>query len=105
MGATRGKGIHTLDDARWTPVYQHRQSRYVEGLCERCGGPIAPNEVHETRGWRHGPAEACQHIECPVEPWVERIVREVAEGLPNTPAWMPVIERIAERRVRHEMDA
>lgn len=35
---------------------------------------------------------------------IEVIVREVAEGLPNTPAWMAVIERIAWRRILHEME-
>lgn len=57
--------IRDLPDTGWAPVRQHRQSQYSEGLCEKCGGPIATGEVHETRAWLSGPAESCQHIECP----------------------------------------
>lgn len=58
--------IRRLPDADWRPVRTERQSRYVGGLCELgCGHDIAPNELRLVRGWKHGPAEVAQHIECP----------------------------------------
>jgi hypothetical protein len=65
-GSGRGGDIRQLRAEHFGPVVLHRQSRYVEGLCEKCGGSIATNEEHEVRHWLRGPAEVCQHITCPV---------------------------------------
>jgi hypothetical protein len=35
---------------------------------------------------------------------IEAIVREVADGLPDTPAWWALIERIAWLRIVHEVE-
>ena len=35
---------------------------------------------------------------------IEAIVREVANGFPDTPAWWAVIERIAWLRIVHEYE-
>lgn len=59
-----GMDIATLPNDTWYPIERHRQSRYVDGLCERCGDPIAAGESHETRAWRNGPAMFCQHTRC-----------------------------------------